>query len=268
VGDIVDVLASTGGSYGGSIIQVNCDGTYGVSLNIGKKEFVPASDITLIWRPNPDETGMDLPVYEEGDFVSVKHEWTNYPGRVTKANADGTYVVKFNLARDGTRVYASHMKLVLRARPDETDFVVSFHVGDAVDADVGGTHYDSTIAKDNGDGTYGVALSTIDGYEPRIRGSRLKLLGSAKNRPVDPKLPPHTTVTKGNYQTYTVSPRSLTPIEKAILIAVFILILLSFRSIALAKLTAIPYSTSLKEEEVAVEPQQVYAYTTEGSALV
>jgi hypothetical protein len=272
VGDIVDVLVTVHSSgvsthWGGSISAVNSDGTYAVVFDMGGIEpIVGESSIKLIQKANPAETGLDLPVYEEGDEVEITVGQTILPGRVRKANDDGTYAVDFDREQHKPRVYASYMKLIERAHLDERSSSPSFLAGHAVEVRNGlRPVYYGTIAKVNGDGTYGVLedINYGDGayhhligkYEARVRGSWMRLYEKLNPIPED-TLDPRRPIIRP--KTSVVAFEPMKDLEKVILLVILVILIFSVRSFVFAKLN--PTREIYTQVDVSPAPQEIDAY--------
>jgi hypothetical protein len=181
--------------YPGKIEKANSDGTYVIlyadgdmeprvaeaMIRVAKEAAVPsaadgeAAEGEPALDPLSQTTQRRL---EVGTAIEARYggEEKYYPGKIEKANSDGTYVI---LYADGDREPSVARGLIRKA-----DLVVAsggkLDVGVAIEARYGGDakYYPGKIEKDNGDGTYAIVYADGD-REPGVARGLIRAVQAA-----------------------------------------------------------------------------------------
>ncbi|KAG5192664.1 hypothetical protein JKP88DRAFT_173091 [Tribonema minus] len=161
--------------YPGKIQRANRDGTYDVDYDDGEKELSVAADLIKSLEPPPrrgESVNEGLRVSSsaaaaaliEGDKVEARYKGRAryYPGKLRRANRDGTYDVDYD---DGEKELSVAAELIRSLEPPrrspariDSSSALPLREGDKVEARYKGRarHYPGKIRRVNRDGTYDV----------------------------------------------------------------------------------------------------------------
>jgi Ca2+-binding EF-hand superfamily protein len=200
-GDKVEAKFGGGDDYfPGVISRKNRDGSYAIDYDDGDNESRVAAK--LIRKkgggrsaspkkrdPFDSETEGEGPMFSRGDKVEARHRGRWLPARVTKANRDGTYDVRFDGGDEQPGLHPREVRARGGAKPDPFDSeteadVTTFREGDKVEAKFGGgaEYFPGVISRKNRDGSYAIDYDDGDN-ESRVAA---KLIRKKGGRPLTP----------------------------------------------------------------------------------